>query len=162
MLHLQPLTFKEACMFVAVNHRHYRPPQGHLFSIGVNDGESIVGVCIVGRPVARGLQDGYTAEVTRCCIIDGVKNGCSKLYGAAWRAARAMGYRRLVTYTLQQEGGASLRAAGWQLIGEAGGGNLDCPSRPRVSTPEELRQKKFRWERTAPLTTEAPKERDHG
>lgn len=134
-LRLQPLTFREACDFVERHHRHHAPPVGHKFSIGLNDGESVVGVVIVGRPVARHLDDGWTAEVTRCCVADGVENGCSKLYAAAWRAARAMGYTRLITYTLPSEGGASLRGSGWREVyttSERSKG-WDTPSRPRVT-----------------------------
>jgi len=99
---------------------------------------------IVGKPVARMLADGYTAEVTRLCAREGARNACSMLYAAAWRAARAMGYRRLVTYTLPEEGGASLRAAGWKFIGEAGGGSWSRKERPRVDTHPT--QMKLRWE----------------
>jgi hypothetical protein len=103
-------------------------------------------VAIVGRPVARELAaDDFAAELTRCCT-DGTRNACSMLYSAAWRAARALGYRRLVTYTLASEGGASLRAAGWHCIGEAGGGSWSRTSRPRVDThPLQI---KLRWERS--------------
>jgi hypothetical protein len=102
-----------------------------------------VGVVIVGKPVARMLADGWTCEVTRLAS-DGTKNACSMLYRAAWRAARAMGYRRLVTYTLAEEPGTSLRAAGFRLIGEAGGGSWSRKDRPRVDLhPTEL---KLRWE----------------
>jgi len=143
-----PLTFKEASAFVAEHHRHYVPPVGHKFSVGcaVKGGDGrVIGVCIVGRPVARNLDNGWTLEITRCAT-DGTKNACSFLYGCARRAAWALGYKRLVTYTLPAEGGASLRAAGYRLIGEAGGGNWNVRSRPRVDTREDLQQRKFRWE----------------
>lgn len=133
MLDLQPITFREACAFVTAHHRHHRPPQGHLFSVAVNDGTDVVGVAIVGRPVARMLQNGYTAEVTRCCT-NGTKNVASMLYAAAWRAARALGYRRLITYTLAEENGTSVHAAGWHEIGSAGGGSWNRSDRPRVDT----------------------------
>lgn len=84
-----------------------------------------------------------TAEVVRVAT-DGTRNACSMLYGAAWRACRALGYRRLVTYTLPEEGGASLRAAGWRLVGEAGGGSWSRKSRPRVDLHPT--QQKMRWE----------------
>lgn len=144
-LDLQPITFEEACEFVRCHHRHHQPPIGHKFSIGVNDGAEVVGVCIVGRPVARMLQDGYTLEVLRCCT-DGTKNACSILYSAAWRAAKAMGYRRLITYTLPEEGGASLKAANWKCLGQWGGGTWSCPSRPRVDKHPTL--PKLGWEIT--------------
>jgi hypothetical protein len=143
-----PITLDEANAMVANLHRHHRPVQGHKFSIGVASGESIVGVAIIGRPVARGNDDGMTLEVNRCCT-DGTRNACSMLYGAAWRAAKAMGYRRLITYTLPAEGGSSLRAAGWKLIGERGGGNWNTPARPRIDTDAALRGQKLLWEAQA-------------
>lgn len=135
-LDICPLSLAEANAFVAQHHRHHGPVQGHKFSLGLVEGDEVVGVAIVGRPVARHLDDGLTLEVTRCCTT-GTRNGCSKLYGAAWRAARALGYRRLFTYTLASEPGATLRASGWRLIGLRGGGNWSCPSRPRVETPNQ-------------------------
>jgi hypothetical protein len=142
-LALQPITYREAAAFIAEHHRHHLPPVGWKFGVAVNDGERVVGVITVGRPVARMLDDGWTLEVTRCCT-DGTRNAPSMLYGAAKRAAFALGYKRLITYTLQSEPGTSLRAAGWREIGAAGGGSWNCPSRPRVDThPTE--QKRL-WE----------------
>ncbi len=143
-----PITRDEACAFIERHHRHHGRPQGYLFAVAASDDVGaehalIVGVAVVGRPVAPNLQDGWTAEVTRLAT-DGTRNACSFLYGACWRAARALGYRRLVTYTLPQEGGASLRAAGWRLIGEAGGGSWSRESRPRVDRAPT--QRKLRWE----------------
>ena len=145
---LHPLTLREARAFVTQHHRHHKPPQGGLFAIGCAlDGEEQPrGVVIVGRPVARMLDDGWTAEVTRLCT-DGTSNACSMLYRAAWRAARAMGYHKLVTYTLAEEGGASLRGAGFRLVGEAGGGTWSRRGRPRVD--EHPLQTKIRWEVSA-------------
>lgn len=144
-----PITLRNANAYVAERHRHHRPARGCLFciaAVSIETGGDVVGVAIVGRPVARALQDGYTAEVVRLCT-DGTRNACSPLYGAAWRAARAIGYRRLVTYTLPEEGGASLRGAGWTLVGEAGGCSWSRPSRPREDKAPT--QTKFRWERAA-------------
>lgn len=106
-----PITLREASAFVVAHHRHHKPPRGMLFAIGcaLDRDHPIVGVAIIGRPVARMLADGWTAEVTRLAT-DGSRNACSYLYGAAWRAARAIGYRRLVTYTLPEEGGAACAA----------------------------------------------------
>ena len=143
MLTITPITQREANAYVETNHRHHKPVTGAIFCIAVSDGDKVRGVVIVGRPVARRLQDGWTAEVTRCCT-DGARNACSMLYAAAWRAARAMGYRKLITYTLPEEGGASLRATGFRCIGEAGGGSWNVPSRPRVDT--HPLQRKLRWE----------------
>lgn len=144
-LALVPVTLREANAFVEAHHRHHGPSRGCLFCVGVSSGEppEVVGVAIVGRPLSRMLQDGFTAEVLRVCVVE-TKNACSMLYAAAWRAARALGYRRLVTYTLAEEGGGSLRAAGWRLIGEAGGGSWSRKDRPRVDTHPT--QGKLRWE----------------
>lgn len=130
---LQPLYFNEACVFIAEHHSHHLPPQGWKFGIAVNDGEKVVGVVTVGRPVSRFLDDGWTLEVTRCCT-DRTKNAASMLYGAARRATFALGYKRLITYTLVTELGTSLRAAGWKEIGRTGGGSWNRSSRPRVDT----------------------------
>ena len=126
------ITLSEANAFVRDIHRHHPPVVGHLFSIGAFSGAALVGVVIVGRPVSRLRDDGVTAEVTRLCT-DGTRNACSFLYGRAARAAFALGFVRIGTYTLPDEGGASLRASGWALIGERGGGEWHSPSRPRRS-----------------------------
>lgn len=125
------------------NHRHHNAPQGGIFAIAVAEGETVRGVAIVGRPVARMAADGWTAEVVRLCT-DGARNAPSMLYRACWRAARAMGYRRCITYTLPEEGGASLRGAGFKLIGTAGGGSWSRANRPRIDTHPT--QGKLRWE----------------
>ncbi len=118
-LMIVPVTFRQASAFVAEHHRHHGPPRGTKFVLGVareSDSE-LVGVAMVGRPVARHYDDGLTLEVNRTCT-DGTANANSCLYGAAWRAAQALGYRRLITYTQEGESGASLRGAGWTVIGE--------------------------------------------
>lgn len=134
-LTIVPVSFAEACAFVARHHRHHEPPRGHLFSVAVADDHGDVrGVAIVGRPIARLLQDGFTAEVTRTAT-DGCPHANSALYAAAWRAVKAMGYRRLVTYTQHGESGVSLRAAGWRVVARRpprAGWNR--PGRPRVDT----------------------------
>ena len=133
MSELFPISLRMAQQFVRENHRHNSAPQGHKFSIGLTDREHLIGVVIVGRPIARRQDDGYTAEITRCCVLDNERNANSKLYGAAIRAAKAMGYRRVITYTLPDESGASLRAVGFTLDGQTApspnGWNM--PGRPR-------------------------------
>src|SRR6516162_9286681 len=126
-----PITLEEANEFVRQNHRHHKPVPGAKFCVAVAEGETIHGVAIVGRPVARMLDDGWTLEVNRTCT-DGTKNANSMLYGACRRVTFVLGYRKLITYTLPEEGGVSLTAAGWKCLGEAGGGSWNCPSRPRV------------------------------
>lgn len=145
-LSLQPITFREARRFIADHHRHHLPPHGWKFGIAVNDGEKVVGVITVGRPVARLLDNGMTLEVTRCCT-DGTKNAASMLYGAAWRAGKALGYRRMITYTLKEEPGTTLLASGWKLLYETKGDTWDRSAsggRPRVDT-HPTGQKKL-WE----------------
>ena len=120
MIRLVPTTLREANAFVKAHHRHHKPVTGHKFSIGCEVEGRLVGVVIAGRPVSRYLDDGLTLEVNRLCTT-GEKNVCSMLYAAAARAAKAMGYRKIITYTLDNEPGTSLRAAGWTCMGRAGG-----------------------------------------
>jgi hypothetical protein len=145
-LRIVPVSFPIAAAFVAEHHRHHRSPVGHKFSLGLASGDELVGVAMVGRPVARHLDDGTTLEVNRTCVADGIPNGNSMLYGAAWRAAKALGYRRLITYTQATESGASLRAAGWQIIAElAANPGWDRPSRSRHKSGTENVQRTL-WE----------------
>jgi hypothetical protein len=146
-LEIVPVTLKEANAFVAQHHRHHKPTTGHKFSIAVGDvaKDKIVGVAIVGRPVSRRLDDGWTLEVNRLCT-DGTKNACSMLYAAAWRAARAMGYKKLITYILESEKGTSLKAAGWKCMGKCGGLRWTGERRPEVDLyPAQM---KIKWEMT--------------
>lgn len=110
-LRIVPLTFRQACAFITQHHRHHKPPRGMKFAIGVENGH-LCGVATAGRPVARAFDDGLTLEVNRTCT-DGTPHANSMLYGAVWRAAKAMGYQRCITYTQEGECGASLRAVGW-------------------------------------------------
>ncbi|NKZ00975.1 XF1762 family protein [Nocardiopsis alborubida] len=141
-LTLVPVPLAEAKAFIEVWHRHLKPPRGHKFSLGlVGDDGVLVAVAVVGRPVARELDDGRTLEVTRLAS-DGSPNACSKLYAASWRAARALAYRRLVTYTRGDESGVSLSAAGWRLV-------ADLPAREDWHSPRRSRVQgiaRRRWE----------------
>jgi hypothetical protein len=131
MIELRPVTQADAFDFIRKHHRHHNVPVGALWWHGVHNDEGVlVGVAIVGRPVARKLDDGLTVEVTRLCT-DGTQNSCSILYGAARRVAKDKGYRRGITYTLPEEGGASLRASGWFYLGETPGKSWSVKSRPR-------------------------------
>jgi hypothetical protein len=153
-LRIVPVSFRDACGFVAMWHRHHKPPLGHIFRVGIADDLNVLrGVATVGRPVPRGYQDGLTLEVNRTST-DGARNANSMLYGASWRAAKALGYRRLITYTYadyqgpvcgapcdhwsclvirEGESGASLRAAGWRVVAQR-------PSRPGWDTPSRPRE----------------------
>lgn len=144
MLTIVPIFQKAAFEFISKYHRHHRKPVGSVFQLAVRaEYEAcdrmtrrevliyeIVGVAVIGRPNGRRSQDGFTLEVTRLCT-DGTKNVCSMLYAASWRVAKNMGYRKLMTYILNTEPGTSLKASGWTLIGERGGGSWSVPSRPR-------------------------------
>ncbi|GAB2858447.1 hypothetical protein GCM10022221_67440 [Actinocorallia aurea] len=140
--------FSLACAFVDAHHRHHAAPQGHRFSLGAATGRGVlVGVAIVGRPVARKFDDGATVEVTRVAT-DGTPNACSLLYGAAWRTAKAAGYRRAITYTQDGESGASLRGAGWLPAGSRRARpGWDRPSRPRTDRGTD-HVARFLWEVT--------------
>lgn len=115
MLRIVPINFRRACAFVAEHHRHHDKPQGCKFCVGVEDGGRLCGVAIVGRPISRFFDDGQTCEVTRSCT-DGTAHVNSMLYGACRRAAFAMGYSRIVTYTEEGESGSSLKAAGFWKV----------------------------------------------
>jgi hypothetical protein len=111
-LRVYPISVQDAKPFVGKHHRHNKPPQSGMFAVALARGDVIVGVGIASRPVARHLQDGTSLEITRVCTL-GDANACSMIYGALRKAARALGYRRVFTYTLAEESGASLRAAGF-------------------------------------------------
>lgn len=147
-LTIVPIAQDEANAFVLTHHRHHHPLRvGYVFCIAVADELGCIhGVAIVGRPCARGQWDGWTLEVRRVAT-DGTPNACSCLYGASWRAARALGYHRLITYTLSSEPGISLRASGWRLLGERSGRSWGCVSRPRVD--KHPTQTKLLWEAQA-------------
>lgn len=117
MLRIVPITLKQAKDFVALHHRHNKPPIGWKFGVGIHLDGKLVGIATAGRPVARHYDDGLTLEVNRTCT-DGTKNANSMLYGAVWRAAKAMGYLRCITYSQADETGARLRAAGWVKVKE--------------------------------------------
>lgn len=135
-LHIVPVTFREACEFVEMWHRHLGPSRGHKFSIGVADDDCVLhGVAMVGRPVSFTYDDGLTLEVNRTAT-DGTPNANSCLYGAAWRVAKGLGYRRLITYTQQDESGASLRAAGFKVVADRPPrSGWNSRSRPREPKP---------------------------
>lgn len=142
----RPLHLREANEYVERLHRHHRKVQTHKFSIGAYDGDRLVGVVIVGRPVSPALEDGVTAEVNRLCT-DGTPNACSFLYAAAAQAAKAMGYTSILTYILDSEPGTTLKAAGWISEGQAGGGSWDRPKCGRRRVDKHPTTPKTRWRR---------------
>lgn len=145
MMELVPVSLAQANEYVRLHHRHHKPVVGHKFSIGCNSDGVLAGVAIVGRPVSRHLDNGSTLEVNRLCT-DGTKNACSFLYAAAWRAAKAMGYKKLITYVLDTENGASVRAAGFRCAGLAGGKRWTGARKPPIDLyPAQM---KYRYERS--------------
>lgn len=154
MLTIRPIKLRDANAYVAQHHRHNQPVNGHKWSLACYDGDRLCGVAIAGQPIARKLDDGLTIEIRRVCT-DGTYNACSILYGACARVARDMGYKRIVTYTLASEPGASLRASGFVNCGEQRGRPWDMPGRPRELEQVTLfgtiqkypTENKIRWEK---------------
>lgn len=153
-LEVVPLTLREANDFVEQFHRHNgrTSRNGGKFAIGASQSGNLVGVAIVGNPISATFMDGFTAEVLRTCVIpESTGNVNSFLYGACWRIWRAMGGRRLITYTLQTESGISLKAAGWKCLGEVkpteDGWRKDDHLNNKRKWQPVMGQLKFRWEK---------------
>lgn len=151
-LRIKPCTLKQANGLVEELHRHHKPVVGHRFSIACYDGGRLVGVAICWRPVARMCDQDNVLEITRCAT-DGTKNTISKLYSAVCKAARSMGFRSVQTYTLPEEGGSSMKAAGFRFVGEAGGGQWKhTDGKPRRT--DQPTGVKWKWERVFPENVE--------
>ena len=148
-MRLRPFTRDEANRLIAAWHSHHRPVRSHRFAIGALECDQVVGVVVIGNPVARPLADGTTLEVTRLCT-DGHPNAASFLLGAAWRAARAMGVRRLVSYTRADESGTCYRAAGWRPVAGVRGcewtREAELRYLPGLFTPATETVDRVRWE----------------
>ena len=144
-MRIVPITLKAANAFVSDYHRHHKPSVGHKFSIGLNEDGKLIGVAIMGRPVARGSDDGFTIEVARLCT-NGTKNACSMLYQAAARSSKELGYRKIQTYILQIEAGTSLKASGWKLEGVTAGGQWKHTDGKERRTDQPIMPKQ-RWVR---------------
>ena len=146
-MNIVPITLKAANQFVSQYHRHHKPSVGHKFSIGLSENDVLIGVAIMGRPVARGSDNGFTIEVARLCT-NGAKNACSMLYQAAARSSKELGYRKIQTYILQIESGTSLKASGWKMEAVTAGGQwkhtdgkerrTDQPTMPKQRWVREL------------------------
>lgn len=142
-LTIKPTHIKDAKEFVSQYHRHNIPPVGGKFAISCYGDDRLCGVAICGRPVAQKLDNGITLEIYRNCT-DGTYNACSKLYGACCQIARIMGYKKVITYSLKSENGASLKAANFIWRGEAGGiAWTGDRKRNYYISPEEMKNK---WE----------------
>jgi len=142
-----PITLKAANAFVTQYHRHHKASVGHKFSIGLSENDNLIGVAIMGRPVARGSDNGFTIEVARLCT-NGAKNACSMLYQAAARSSKELGYNKIQTYILEIESGTSLKASGWKMEAVTAGGQwkhtdgkerrTDQPTMPKQRWVREL------------------------
>lgn len=141
---IRHIELKSANQFVAEHHRHHGTVVGHRFSLGCirREDQGLCGVAIVGRPLARKINDETTVEVLRLCT-DGPPNACSALYGACLRAASALGYQRIITYTLEDEPGTSLKAAGWTFGYRTAGGAWTRNGRPREASEHEGPKKMY-------------------
>lgn len=143
MLEIKPIHLKDAKEYVKKYHRHNIPPVGGKFAVSCYEDGRLCGVAICGRPTARHLDNGETLEIYRNCT-DGTQNACSKLYGACLRIAKGMGYKKVITFTLESENGASLKASNFTHAGQAGGiAWTGSRKRNYYVSPEEM---KNRWE----------------
>lgn len=140
---IKPITFRTACDFIQKNHRHHKPTVGCKFCVGLFQNDKMVGCAVCGRPVSRHLDDGLTCEINRLCT-DGTYNACSMLYGACCRIAKEMGYKLIITYILQSENGASLKASNFNCDGSAGGTHWTGNRDRGQEIPAEM---KTRWSR---------------
>lgn len=140
-MEIRPITIKQANRFVKDNHRHHGEVVGCKFAIGLFEADAMVGCAICGRPVSRYLDDGRTLEINRLCTT-GVFNGCSMLYGACCRVAKAMGYKKVITYILESENGSSLKASNFKCDGVAGGTHWTGVRDRGQAIPKEM---KTRW-----------------
>lgn len=141
-MQIKPIFQKAAFRFIDDHHRHHSKPVGSIFQIALEKDGSVLGVAVVGRPVARELDYTTTCEVIRLCT-DGTKNACSRLYAACARIAREMGYKKIITYILVTEPGTSLRATGWNFVRTTDGGSWDTPARSRVDKHPTVKKKLF-------------------
>ena len=149
-LEIIPITIRAANEFVEMYHRHNKKVQGARFAVGCISNNELVAVGIVGRPVARKLDNGLTAEITRLCAKpEAPKNACSFLYGRCWRIWQQMGGTRMITYTFRKEAGGSIRATGWRMIGATRGFGdhlKGWQTRANREKQENVKEPKFRWE----------------
>jgi len=165
-LKIIPITIRAANDFVEEHHRHNKKVQGARFAVGCLSNpvntfrdthdpvntfrDTLVAVAIVGRPVARKLDNGLTAEITRLCArIGAPKNACSFLYGRCWRIWQQMGGTKMITYTFRSEQNGSIRATGWKMIGATRGFKdhlAGWTTRPGREKQENVKEAKFRWE----------------
>lgn len=143
-MRIRPITYRTACEYVNANHRHHDAPSGCKWAIGVFEDDVLHGVAICGRPVSRHYDDGTVCEITRVCT-DGTRNACSMLYGASARIAKNMGYDSIITYTLESEDGASVKAANFICEGCAGGTHWTGVRNKGQNIPHEMKKRWRLW-----------------
>ena len=143
-MEIRPITYREASDYINKHHRHHGATAGCKFCIGLYDGEKLIGCAVCGRPVSRYLDNGLTCEINRVCT-DGTRNACSMLYGACCRVAKAMGYRKIITYTLESEPGTSVKASNFQNDGTAGGEIWTGTRRRDNGVPQERKTRWIKW-----------------
>lgn len=143
-MQIVPITFRAASDYIDQHHRHHKATVGCKFCIAVADGEQLHGVAVCGRPVGRKLDDGRTLEINRVCT-DGTRNACSMLYGACCRIGKHMGYCRVITYTLESEDGASLKASNFRYDGIAGGTHWTGERDRGQPIPAEMKKRWVRY-----------------
>ena len=141
-MEIRPITFRQACSFINEHHRHHKSTVGCKFSIGLFENEEMIGCAVCGRPVARRFDDGLTCEINRLCVLENYPNACSMLYGACARIAKEMGYYKIITYILESENGASLKASNFICEGKAGGTHWTGVRNKGQDIPAEM---KTRW-----------------
>ena len=141
-MEIKPITFKQSSEFINKYHRHHNATVGCKFCVGLYDESKLIGCAVCGRPVSRFYDDGLTCEINRVCVLDGHKNACSMLYGACCRIAKNMGYKKIITYTLESENGTSLKASNFICEGQAGGTHWTGKRNKGQKIPDEM---KNRW-----------------
>lgn len=158
MIELRPITRDLANDCVRRWHRHHKPVRQRVLSVGAFIEGEIVGAAIVEPAKAEALSKNGVFEVTRLACrgggatlnghVDGV---ASKLLGAAWGAMRAMGCRRMCSYTRLDESGVCYRAAGWVAVAFSKGEAWDHGNKadrwlPGLYSPTTEVVDRVRWE----------------
>jgi len=149
-----PMTLKESNEFVDKYHSHNKRVQGYKFAIGAVYQDKLVGVAICGRPISATLDNKRTIELLRSCVLDDApKNTNSFLYGRSWRVAEAMGYEKMITYTLVEEKGSACKAIGMKVVGQTQDTTKAWKKKEerdgiKRQSQEIYRKPKYRWEIT--------------
>lgn len=136
-----PLTLAQANSFAAKQRENYRPFRGRRFAIGCAMDEKLVGIVILGKPVDEALDDGLTLAVNYIHATGG-RTAYGMLYGAAARAAKALGYCRIIAFLPENISSSGLRAAGWKCAGPVESGKPQAPKKLRYEQRLMVRRRK--------------------